>query len=220
MFQTLSLDFFLTLGINMIAILVLVYGCYLGAFFRRRHTKVSAGTRDHAIAFLLFGVGVFIVTALLHSVDLSMGFAFGLFAVFSMLRYRTESISVKEMTYLFLVIAMSLLSAVGPLNPVELTALHTVICASAWLCDGCWLTQSGRTQRVEYELIDNLRPERRAHLWADLSQRTGLVIQHIDIVQLDFVRDTATLDLTYTASETPNAKPDTENLTKCPMTPP
>lgn len=156
-----------------------------------------AASRDHAISFLLFGVGVFIVTYLLHAVDLSMGFAFGLFAVFSMLRYRTESISVKEMTYLFLVIAMSLLSAVGPLSVIELLSLHGTICLCAWLCDGWWLKDAGRRQRVEYERIENLQPERRDQLWADLSIRTGLNIQHIEIIQLDFVRDTASLEITF-----------------------
>lgn len=88
---TLGTDFILRLLINTLASVLLIRFCYY---------KFSQH-RANASSFILFGMGVFLVTFLLHTADVSMGFAFGLFAVFSMLRYRTESISIKEMTYYF-----------------------------------------------------------------------------------------------------------------------
>ncbi len=130
MFATLDVDFLLKLLINTFSVIVLVFTCYT-----RNFSIGDTRKREHAMSFLMFGVGVFIVTYLLSSAQISMGFAFGLFAVFSMLRYRTESISVKEMTYLFLVIAMSLLSAVSKTSMVELMMLHAIIYVSARVCD-------------------------------------------------------------------------------------
>ncbi len=195
MFTTLDLNFVLKLMINMMSVIVLVFGCYMRCF-----AKVGGGNRDHAASFLLFGTGVFIVTSLLHSVDLSMGFAFGLFAVFSMLRYRTESISVKEMTYLFLVIAMSLLSAVGKLSLPELVLLHALICVSALACETTILSSGWKEQLIQYEKIDNIKPERRQELITDLCLRTGLAVKDVSIVEIDFLRDTAQLRVYYTES--------------------
>ena len=104
-----DLDFIIRLLLNMLAVFILVRFVYFRAHLNRAY----------AAAFILFGLGVFLITSQLSSVDISMGFAFGLFAIFSMLRYRTESITIKEMTYLFLVIAMSLLSEPeAPMPPV------------------------------------------------------------------------------------------------------
>jgi len=111
-----ELDFLPRLIINTIFIIILVRGCYF------QHSK----NRPFAASFILFGTGVFMVTSLLHSADISMGFAFGLFAVFSMLRYRTESITVKEMTYLFLVIAIALLTAVGPIGLIGVSIINAI----------------------------------------------------------------------------------------------
>jgi len=109
MIFSLGSDFIIRLLINVVSIVLLVR-CYY-AFSRNR---------ANASSFMLFGIGVFLVTSLLHTADVSMGFAFGLFAVFSMLRYRTESISIKEMTYLFLVIAIALLSSVGTTSVLKM----------------------------------------------------------------------------------------------------
>src|SRR5690554_5547519 len=106
--SAIDVHFATRLVINTVSVFVLIR-CYY-AFSRHR---------ENAASFILFGVGVFLVTALLHSVTVTMGFAFGLFAVFSMLRYRTEALGIKEMTYLFLVIAMALLAAVGTMHHLD-----------------------------------------------------------------------------------------------------
>ena len=95
--------------VNLLSLVLLCYACYY---------RVSKNSTV-ASSFILFGVGIFIITYLLHGIDMSMEFSFGLFAVFTMLRYRTESISIKEMTYLFLVTAIALLTSVGQMCRVK-----------------------------------------------------------------------------------------------------
>lgn len=187
MIAAFSTDFLFSLIINSIANYVLVRFCYF-------HFSPN---RAYAASFLLFGLGVFLVTKLLHATDLSMGFAFGLFAIFSMLRYRTESISIKEMTYLFLVISISLLCAVSSMSPVELAALCALICAMAWLMETNLLLPLLKEQVIDYEKIDNIKPDRRPQLMQDLRDRTGLNIKRLEIVSIDFLRDTAKIRISY-----------------------
>ncbi|MEE4601725.1 MAG: DUF4956 domain-containing protein [Desulfobacteraceae bacterium] len=191
MFNTLDMNFFLRFLINTISLFVLVKYCY----YRR------TPNREFLFSFFLFGTGVFIVSYLLRGVDVSMGFAFGLFAIFSMLRYRTEAISIKSMTYLFLVITVSLLSAVGNVSPIELILLNAIICISTSLAESRMLTPQLAEQLIRYEKIENICPQNRQHLLDDLHLRTGLEIRKVLIDKVDFLRDTATLRIFYVAGE-------------------
>ena len=192
MFSTLDMDFVFKLILNTFSVSIIVFGCYLRGFL-----SGQSGNREHATSFLLFAVGVFSVTYLLHSVDISMGFAFGLFAVFSMLRYRTESISVREMTYLFLVIAMSLLSSVGSTNYVELVLLHSVFFSCALFCEAVLSRKTLLEKTIQYEKIENITPRRRQILIADLKARTGLDVDRVEISHIDFLKDSASLVVFY-----------------------
>jgi len=187
--------------INTITLLVLVKYCY----YRR------TPNRDFLFSFFLFGTGVFIVSFLLHNVQVSMGLAFGLFAIFSMLRYRTEQISIKSMTYLFLVITVSLLSAVGQTSPIELILLNVLICACTGLAESKLLTPRLSEQIVLYEKIDNIRPQNRNRLLDDLHLRTGLEIQNVLIDKIDFLKDTARLRVFYVAGESDLFVPETSS---------
>lgn len=183
-------DFLIRLLMNMAAIFILVRYCY---FEFARH-------RAYASSFILFGMGVFLVTGQLAKVDISMGFAFGLFAIFSMLRYRTESISIKEMTYLFLVIAIALLSAVGTMSHGELAVLLLIICMLAYLTETSLLLPMLEERIIVYEKIENVTPERSADLLSDLKLRTGLDIESVEILNTDFLRDTCRLKIQYRAA--------------------
>lgn len=183
----LAFPFILKLFINIISISILCYGCY----YRLNKNSNVAGS------FLLFGVGIFIITNLLHGVDMSMEFAFGLFAVFTMLRYRTDTISIKEMTYLFLVTAIALLTAVSRLSVIELFALNGLICFIAFAVDTRFLNSRYSMQTVSYERIDNIKPQNRTRLLEDLSIRTGLNVVDVDVVHIDFLKDTAELNVKY-----------------------
>jgi Domain of unknown function (DUF4956) len=191
MFNTLDVNFFVRFIINTMSLFVLVRHCY----YRR------TPNRDFLFSFFLFGTGVFIVSYLLRSVEVSMGFAFGLFAIFSMLRYRTETISIKSMTYLFLVITVSLLSAVGQTSPIELILLNALICTCTSLAEAKMLTPRLAEQIIRYEKIENIRPQNRNHLLDDLCLRTGLEIRNVLIERIDFLRDTAMLRIFYVAGE-------------------
>ncbi len=180
-------DFLTRFIVNTIFIIVLVRGCYF------QHSK----NRPFAASFILFGTGVFMVTGLLHSAEISMGFAFGLFAVFSMLRYRTESISIKEMTYLFLVISIALLTAVGPISLLGVSIINVIICIFAYSLETGLLLPLTEEQIIRYEKIENIKPESRAELINDLKQRTGLEIKHLSIESVDFLNDTAQIRIFY-----------------------
>lgn len=184
--SAIDVHFLLRLIINTLSVFVLIR-CYY-AFSRHR---------ENAASFILFGVGVFLVTALLHSVTVTMGFAFGLFAVFSMLRYRTEALGIKEMTYLFLVIAMALLAAVGSMRHWELVALNALLIGIAVVLETRMLLPRHGEKEVEYENIENIHSDRQAELVADLRQRTGLDVFRVDVVSISYLRDTAVLRMHF-----------------------
>ena len=185
--NALDLSFIVRLFINILSISLLCYGCY---YRINKNTNVAG-------SLLLFGIGIFIITKLLHGVDMSMEFAFGLFAVFTMLRYRTDAISIKEMTYLFLVTAIALLTAVSNLSNVELISLNGMICIFAFLVDTRFLNSAYQVQQVSYERIENIKPSKRSVLIEDLRQRTGLYVVDIEIKHIDFLKDTAELSVKY-----------------------
>ena len=185
--DSLSFDFLTRLLINMAGVFILVRLVYF------RSTK----KRAYASSYILFGLSVFLITSQLASVEISIGFAFGLFAIFSMLRYRTESINVKEMTYLFLVIAMSLLSGISATDQLELGLLLGLICLLAHVTETSLLLPKLEECIVEYERIENIVPARREELLADLRERLGEDVRTIEIEAVDCLRDTATLKIQF-----------------------
>lgn len=153
---------------------------------------------DYFFTFFMFNTTIYIITFLLNSeTGFSMGAAFGLFAIFSMLRYRTEDISARDMTYLFLVITLGLISSVNQGNVLEIIIINGMILGLAFMLDGGILLHTERMQLVQYEKIELIRPENREQLIADLRERTGLQIKKISIDRIDFLRDTALIKVYY-----------------------
>jgi hypothetical protein len=128
---------------------------------------------------------------------MSMGAAFGLFAVFSMLRYRTEGISMKDMTYLFLAIAMGLITAVSKGSWDELSMLNLIILAFTYLLESSVLLKKEASKDIQYENIEMIKPEFQKELIADLENRTGIKINRIAISKIDFLKDTAVIRIYY-----------------------
>jgi hypothetical protein len=184
---TLGHDFISRLLVNSLSLIILIRFCY----YRFSQHKTNASS------FILFGMGVFLVTSLLHSAQVSMGFAFGLFAVFSMLRYRTESISIKEMTYLFLVISIALLSAVSKLSVIELSCITLTVCLITYLLETSVLIPALDELEIDYEKIEFIKSHQKHNLIQDLNTRTGLNIQQVEILYIDFLRDCARLKIRY-----------------------
>jgi hypothetical protein len=128
-----------------------------------------------------------------------MGAAFGLFAVFSMLRFRTEGLSAKDMTYLFLLIAVGLIMAVGQVGWQALGLIGGTVIAFTWLLESNLLARREHAQDVLYEKIEMVHMTSRPLLIEDLKTRTGLDVHRVDVREIDFVRDAARLTVYFYA---------------------
>ncbi len=154
--------------------------------------------------YIVFNLVIFFICFLLNKVELSMGAALGLFAVFSMLRYRTEGISIKDMTYLFLVIAMGLISAVTKIKDAEdryeyyfIFGINAVLVTVTWLLESNWLVRAEKVKTVYYEKIDLIHHSKEPELIADLMNRTGLPIHRCEVTKIDFLKDAAVVKVYY-----------------------
>ncbi len=156
--------------------------------------------KDYVFTYLLISTVVFFLCFLLENVKLELGFALGLFAVFGIIRYRTETITVKEMTYLFIVIGLSVMNALAnkKISYVELLFANAAIVFLLDYFERNWLLRrSTKSKYVLYEKIDMINPEKRDDLVNDIQNRTGLKIEKLEIEQIDLVRDTAKIKIYY-----------------------
>ena len=133
------------------------------------------------------------------SVEIGVGVGFGLFAIFSILRYRTDPIPVREMTYLFLIVALPVMNSAVSTGTVwpQLVTANLAIMAILLVLEKEWGFHYEASKRIVYERIELIRPDRRAELQADLEMRTGLKIKRISIGKVDFLRDTADILVFY-----------------------
>ena len=159
---------------------------------------------DLFFTFFIFNIVIFLISFLLNRVELSMGAAFGLFAVFSMLRYRTEDISIKDMSYLFLVIAIGLITAITKIKDTPdgyeylfLSIINLIVVISAYLFESNLLYKKENIQVIIYEKIELIKKEQNTELIDDLKIRTGLNIHRISIGQIDFLKDIAIIKVYY-----------------------
>ena len=187
LFEKLGDKFFIRLIINCLSIFVLIRLVYYPIYRKK----------DYFFTYFLFNLVIFIITYLLNKVELSMGAAFGLFAVFSLLRYRTVNISAKDMTYLFIVIAIGLISAVAKGTHFETILINGIILVFAYFLEGSLLMKNENTQKVQYENIEMIKPENHPQLIEDLKKRTGLNIHRISINKINFMKDTAVVKIYY-----------------------
>ena len=148
--------------------------------------------------FTLISISIFLMIFLLGSVKLKIGFALGLFAIFGIIRYRTESMPVREMTYLFVIIAISVINALSvQLSYAELTATNLLFILCIWLCESNRWLKHISCKLVQYDRIELITPQRRAELIMDLENRTGLSITKVEVGHIDFLRDAAILKVYY-----------------------
>lgn len=151
---------------------------------------------DTVFTFIIFNIVIFLITFALNKVRISMGAAFGLFAVFSMLRYRTEGIDMKDMTYLFVFIAIGLLSGIELALDV-LLIICGIIFVMILVLESRRILKRETYQMIEYEKIDMIKPELRNELIQDLRNRTGLNIHRVSVCNLNYLRDTALIRAYY-----------------------
>lgn len=191
-----TVDFFELIarfGFNTIIIVVAVRWLYYA----------SAKRKDYLFTYILISVVIFLLCFLLENVKLQLGFALGLFAIFGIIRYRTNPIPIKEMTYLFLVIGLSVINALAnkKVSYAELLFTNIAILATAYLLERVFLLKHESTKTVLYEKIDLIKNDRRAELLEDLEFRTGLKINRIEIGRINFLRDTVRIKVFYFESE-------------------
>ena len=136
---------------------------------------------------------------MLDDVKLQLGFALGLFAIFGIIRYRTDPIPIKEMTYLFLVIGVSVVNALAnkKISHAELLFANLVIVFVTYGMERLWLLKHESRKNIVYEKIDLILPEKKEELLADLQKRTGINILRFEIKRIDFLRDVANICIYY-----------------------
>lgn len=147
--------------------------------------------KDYLFTYVLISLVVFSLVYLLGDAQIKMGFAFGMFAIFGIIRYRTNPIPTKEMTYLFVVIGISVINAINneKLSIVEVVLANFLIVFVTFVLEKIWLTKQDVSKTITYERIELIKPERSDELMKDLRERTGLDIHRIEIGNIDFLRD-------------------------------
>ena len=177
-------------ALNMAVILILVRWLYYSTTKRK----------DYLFTYILISTLIFLLCYLLASVKLQIGFALGLFAIFGIIRYRTSSIPIKEMTYLFLTIGVSIINALADTKTSVAEVLFTnfVIIAITFCMEKIWLLKHELTKTIIYEKIDLIKPEKHPELMEDLKERTGIKnIKRIEIGKIDFLKDSCTIQIFF-----------------------
>jgi hypothetical protein len=156
--------------------------------------------KDYFFTFMLFSVTIFLLLFLLQSIPMEIGFALGLFAIFGMIRYRTETVQIREMTYLFVVIGISVVNGLSVDVPVvSVVTANLLFLLVTWLLESNRFIRHTSSKMILYEKIALIKPENREALMADLANRTGLNILKVEMGHIDFLRDVAFLKVYYKA---------------------
>lgn len=184
-----TLELLLGFFINFIVALVIVRGIYYPA----THNK------PYVFTFLTFNTVIFFVLSFITSIEMSLGVGFGLFAIFTILRYRTDPIPIREMTYLFVIAALPVMNSAGTGAGawLELLLANTAVMAILFVLEKEWGFHYEAFKQITYEKIALIKPENRRLLLADLEERTGLKIKRCVIGKVNFLRDTAEIKIYY-----------------------
>ena len=158
-------------------------------------------SREHVFTFFIFNIIIFFLCTMLSSVKLKVGFAFGLFAILSILRYRTETVPIKEMTFLFISITVGVInSLVGKnVSVAEIVFTNGVILVTTYIIEWKWLRTYSNTKMIKYEKIEFIKPENKQELLDDLSTRLGCRVTDAEVDSVDFLNDTAMVKVFYDA---------------------
>ena len=186
-FKLFTIDLVASFLLNSISVIALIKFIY---FFI--HKKSS-----YLFTFFSFNLIIFVISFLFNRVEMSMGAAFGLFAVFSMLRYRTESLDITEMTYLFLSIAFGLLNAMIMANWYEILLIDILILGFVIVFESKWVANHENSKKIIYDRLDLLAKSDKADLLIDLSKRTGYTVIKVEVESMDLLKDVAMLVIYY-----------------------
>lgn len=155
--------------------------------------------KDYVFTYYLISIIVFFLCFTLKKYEMDIGMALGLFAIFGIIRYRTNPIEIKEMTYLFVVIGVSIINSLAnkKMSYAEIISANVLIILVLVIIEKYWALKQVVSKSVIYENIENIKPENHEILKIDLENRTGLIINKIDIGDVDFLKDTAKVTIFY-----------------------
>jgi hypothetical protein len=175
-------------GINLLVCWIITH------FFYYRKSR----RRDYYFTYMLFSSAIFFILYQLQNMSVEVGVALGLFGIFSMIRYRTEQLPIREMTYLFVLIAISIINGAGMASSyASFIATNVIFILLIGVLEAAGMSNRKAQKIITYEKIELIKPERRAELLADLRERTGLEIVKVQVGSIDFLKDTSFLKVTY-----------------------
>ena len=183
--------------INLISIMIVVRCLY--------YPKCKRG--EFFFTYILIAISTFMLIYVLGDVKLKAGIALGLFAIFSIIRYRTEQVAIREMTYLFIIIALSAINGltVSELSYGEVLIINLRFMVSIWVCESKLLISHYSYKVIKYDNINLITTDKREELIADLEKRTGLKIEKVEVGSIDFLKDAAIIKMYYRSRETNNS---------------
>ena len=189
-FSSELLNLIIRFGFNLIIAFIII---------RLIYHRNSANNLDFVFTYFMFNSLIFFFAFLLSNITINMGFAFGLFAVFAILRYRTDPIPIKEMTYLFIVITIGVINALSgdEVSYAVLLFTNIALVALTYFLESYWQKNLLLRMTIEYEKIENIIPENHDVLIADLKERTGLNIKSFEFRRMNFLRDTVRIRIFY-----------------------
>lgn len=190
-------DLLIAFIINLIAIMVVVRGLY--------YPKCKRG--EFFFTYVLIAISTFMLIYVLGDVKLKAGIALGLFAIFSIIRYRTEQVAIREMTYLFIIIAISAINGltVSELSLGEVLIINLLFIFSIWICESKLLISHYSYKVIKYDNVNLITPDKREELIADLEKRTGLKIEKVEVGAIDFLKDAAIVKMYYKSKASNNS---------------
>jgi hypothetical protein len=186
-------ELFIRLALSTLMIFLVVH------FMYAKNSK----RKDFYFSYISIGVVIFLLSFLLNSVKLELGFALGLFAIFGIIRYRTDAIPIKEMTYLFIIIGIAVINALAnkKVSYAELLFTNAVILFGLWFLEKRLMLKQEKSITLIYENIENIHVEQEEALLKDLVTRTGINITRYEINKIDFLKDIAEITLYFNANE-------------------
>jgi hypothetical protein len=179
----------LALFINLVVTCIIVLGIYFP----------SEKDKGYVLTFFVFNISIFLIATLFTQVEISLGVGFGLFAIFSILRYRSDPLPVREMTYLFILMALPVINVVLFSEEMIVTALvaNLTILAVFFIVERALGFRYEARKSVTYEKIELIKPENYDALLSDLRERTGLAISRCEVGKIDFLHDVAEVKVYY-----------------------
>ncbi len=170
-----------------------------------RFYAAKSKRRDFYFTFILISIAIFFIVYFMIFVledmkgKTSMGIGIGLFGIFSIMRYRTDAMPVREMTYLFVTICLSVVNALAvSMSYAELLATNLIFIVCIWVCE--MRLKMDASKLIQYDRIELIKPDRREELLEDLKARTGLEVLNVEVGAIDFLRDMAILKVYYKSS--------------------